>query len=138
MWLGEMTRPIFSGVRVTRSLVLCACVVDHCRSLFVLLCFFLLAIVLSVRLRYTNSDCPFGYLRVQSLFYCSRLLLKLNIKTMVLQLSVRIRSNQAKKNLQSGKGVTRSCNSKTDRHYNGKTTKGITTGGQNTTRKTKD
>jgi hypothetical protein len=25
MWLGEMTRPIFSGVRVTRSLVLCVC-----------------------------------------------------------------------------------------------------------------
>jgi len=27
MWLGEMTRPIFSGVRVTRSLVLCVCFV---------------------------------------------------------------------------------------------------------------
>ena len=31
-----------------------------CRSLFVILYFFLLAIVLSVLLRYTNSDYPFG------------------------------------------------------------------------------
>ena len=30
-----------------------------CRSLFVLCYFFLLAIVLSVLLRYTDSDCPF-------------------------------------------------------------------------------
>ena len=66
MWLGEMTRPIFSGVRVTRSLVLCVCFVDRCRSLFVLLCFFLLAIVLSVRLQYTDSDCPFGIVNVFS------------------------------------------------------------------------
>jgi hypothetical protein len=66
MWLGEMRRPIFSGVRVTRSLVLCVCFVDRCRSLFVLLCFFLLAIVLSVRLRYTDSDCPFCIVNVFS------------------------------------------------------------------------
>ena len=45
--------PMFSGVRVTRFLVLC---VMLCRSLFVL---FLLAIVLSV-LRFTDSDYPFG------------------------------------------------------------------------------
>ena len=64
MWLGEMTRPIFSGVRVTRSLVLCVCFVDRCRSLFVLLCFFLLAIVLSVRLQYTDSDYHFGILKL--------------------------------------------------------------------------
>jgi hypothetical protein len=32
MWLGEMRRPIFSGVRVTRSLVLCVCFVDRCLS----------------------------------------------------------------------------------------------------------
>jgi hypothetical protein len=42
--------PVISGVRVTRSLVLCV----FCRSLFVLL-----AIVLSL-LRYTDSDYPFG------------------------------------------------------------------------------
>jgi len=44
--------PVFSGVRVTRPLVLCV----FCGSLFVL---FLLAIVLSVLLRYTDSDYPF-------------------------------------------------------------------------------
>jgi hypothetical protein len=42
--------PVFSEVRVIRSLVLC---VMFCRSLFVL---FLLAIVLSVLLRFTDSD----------------------------------------------------------------------------------
>ena len=47
---------VFSGVRVTRSLVLYVCFVDRC-YLFVL---FLLAIVLSVLLRYTVSDYPFG------------------------------------------------------------------------------
>ena len=46
--------PVSSGVRVTRSLVLCVCIVDRC---FVL---FLLAIVLSVLLRYMDSDYPFG------------------------------------------------------------------------------
>jgi hypothetical protein len=45
----------FSGVRVTRSLVLYVCFPDRCLS-FVLS---LLAIVLSV-LRYTVYDCPFG------------------------------------------------------------------------------
>ena len=43
--------PVFSGVRVTRSLVLCVCFVDCCLS-FVL---FLLAIVLYVLLRYMDS-----------------------------------------------------------------------------------
>jgi hypothetical protein len=43
---------VFSGVRVTRSLVLC---VVFCRSLFVV---FLLAIVLSVLLRSTDSVYP--------------------------------------------------------------------------------
>ena len=42
---------VFSEVRVTQSLVLC---IMFCRSLFVL---FLLAIVLSVFLRFTDSDC---------------------------------------------------------------------------------
>ena len=49
--------PIFNGVRVTRSLVLC---VMFCRSLFVLLYFFFWAILFSVLLRYTDSDYPFG------------------------------------------------------------------------------
>ena len=47
--------PVFSGVRVTRSLVVNVCFVDHCLS-FIL---FLLAIVLSVLLPYTDSDYPF-------------------------------------------------------------------------------
>jgi hypothetical protein len=47
--------PIFTGVRITRSLVLCVmfcCFVDRCFS-FVL---FLLSIVLSVRLLFVDSD----------------------------------------------------------------------------------
>jgi hypothetical protein len=50
--------PVFSGVRVTRSLVL---YVMFCRSLFVL---FLLAFVLSVLLRFTDSDDPFGIFKL--------------------------------------------------------------------------
>ena len=48
--------PVFSGVRVTRSLVLYICFVDRCLSFVP----FLLAIVLSVLLQYTDSDSPFG------------------------------------------------------------------------------
>ena len=48
----------FSGVRVTRSLVLCVCFVDRCLS------FVLLAIVLSVLLRFTDSDYPFGLFKL--------------------------------------------------------------------------
>ena len=51
--------PVFSGVHYTRSLVLYVCFVDRCP--FVL---FLLAIVLSGPLRYTDSDCPFGILKL--------------------------------------------------------------------------
>jgi len=50
--------PYFSGVRVVRSLAIC---VVFCRPLFV--CYvvlFRLAFVLSVLLRYTASDYPFG------------------------------------------------------------------------------
>ena len=56
---------VFSGVRVTRSLVLCVCFMCmFCRSLFVL---FLLAIVLSAFLRFTDS---FSYNQLKlSLFY---------------------------------------------------------------------
>jgi len=46
--------PVLSWVRVTRSVVLC---IMFCRSLFVL---FLLAIVLFVFLRFTDSDYSFG------------------------------------------------------------------------------
>ena len=52
--------PVFSGVCVTRSLVLYECLVDRVCP-FVL---FLLAIVLSVLLRYTDSDCPFGIFKL--------------------------------------------------------------------------
>jgi hypothetical protein len=48
-----------------------------CRSLFVLLYFFLLAIVLSVILRYTDSDYPFGIFKLflHSLAFLSDVLL---------------------------------------------------------------
>jgi hypothetical protein len=46
--------PIFSGVRVARSLMC-----NLCRSLFILLSFVYLAILLSVLLRFTDSDYPF-------------------------------------------------------------------------------
>ena len=52
--------PRFSVGFVTRSLVLYVCFVDRCLS-FVL---FLLAIVLSVLLRYTYSDYPFGIFKL--------------------------------------------------------------------------
>jgi hypothetical protein len=48
--------PVFSEFRVTRFLVLYVCFVDRCLSF----CTYFLAIVLSVLLRYTDSDCPFG------------------------------------------------------------------------------
>jgi hypothetical protein len=53
--LLESSPPVFSGVRVTRSLVLYVCFVDNCLSF----CPFHLAIVLSV-LRITDSDYSFG------------------------------------------------------------------------------
>jgi hypothetical protein len=63
--------PVFSGVRVTRSLVLCVYFVDRCLSLcpffFWPLCclsFFLLAIVLSVLFRFTDSDYTFGIFKL--------------------------------------------------------------------------
>jgi hypothetical protein len=52
--------PVFSGVRVTRSLVLCVCFVDCCLSFEL----FLLAIVLYVLLRYTDSSYPFGIFKL--------------------------------------------------------------------------
>ena len=55
---------VFNGVRVTPSLVLCVCFVDRCLFLmgFVLL-HFVLAIVLSVLLRFTDSDYPLWYIQ---------------------------------------------------------------------------
>ena len=53
---------VFSGVRVTRSLVLYI-YMYVCRSFFFLLYFFLSAIVFSV-LRYTDSDYPFGIFKL--------------------------------------------------------------------------
>jgi hypothetical protein len=50
-----------SEVRVTRSLVL---FVMSCRSLFVLLSFFFLAIVLSFLLRFMDFDYPFGIFKL--------------------------------------------------------------------------
>ena len=53
--------PVFSGVRVTRALVLYVMFfVDRCLSF----CHFLLAIVLSVLLRFTDSDYPFGIFKL--------------------------------------------------------------------------
>ena len=52
---------VFSGVRVTRSLVLCVC------FFYIVVCPFvpfLLAIVLSVILRYLDSDYPFGIFKL--------------------------------------------------------------------------
>jgi hypothetical protein len=52
--------PVFSGVRVTRSLALCVCFVDCCLSFSV--------IVLSVSyLRFTDSDYPVGILDLRIL-----------------------------------------------------------------------
>jgi len=54
------SHPVVNGVRVTRYFVLCMCFVDRCLSV----CTFPLAIVLSVLLRYTNSDYPIGILKL--------------------------------------------------------------------------
>ena len=51
--------PVFSGVCVTRSLVLYVCFVDRCLSF----CTFSFVIVLSV-LRFTDSDYPFGIFKL--------------------------------------------------------------------------
>jgi hypothetical protein len=48
--------PVFSWVRVTRSLALYVCFVDR----FLSFCTFFLAIVLSILLLYTDFDFPFG------------------------------------------------------------------------------
>ena len=50
----------FSGVRVTRFLVLFGCFIDRCLSFST----FHLAIVLSVLLRFTGSNYPFGIFKL--------------------------------------------------------------------------
>jgi hypothetical protein len=57
--------PVFSKVRIARYLVLC---VIFCRSLFVL---FRLVIVLSVLLRFTDHDYPFGIMGTYCLGFFS-------------------------------------------------------------------
>jgi hypothetical protein len=52
---------MFSGVRVARSLVFC---VMFCKSLFVILSFFLLAIVLSVLHRFTLLITPLDIVKL--------------------------------------------------------------------------
>jgi hypothetical protein len=64
--------PVFSGVRVTRSLVVYVCFVDPCLSF----CTFSFGIVLSVLLRYADSDYPFGIFKL----FNHRLLLSLKRK----------------------------------------------------------
>ena len=62
--LSEMlvsSLPVFSGVRVTRSFLFC---VMFCRSLFFLFVLFLLAIVLSVLLRFTDSNYNFSIFKL--------------------------------------------------------------------------
>ena len=68
--------PVYSGVRVTQSLVL---YVMFCRSLFVL---FLLAIVLFVLLSFTDSDYPFDIFELFShnLFLFAKYICIWNIK----------------------------------------------------------
>ena len=56
--------PMFSGFRVTRSLVLYACFVNRYLSL----CPFSLIIVSSVRLRFMDSDYPFGIFKLSLVF----------------------------------------------------------------------
>ena len=57
--------PVFSGVRVTRSLVLCVCFVDSCLSF----CTFSFGHCVVYSFRYTDSDCPFGIFKL--FFQCT-------------------------------------------------------------------
>ena len=71
--------PIFSGIRVLPGFIWCrghkfATVLESCYSIFSFICMFcrscfvlfLLTIVLSVLLRYTDSDCPYGIFKLFS------------------------------------------------------------------------
>ena len=63
--------PVFSGVPVTRYLVIY--IYMFCGSLFVPLYFFHFAIGLSVLLRYTVSDYPFGIVKLFKIIVLARL-----------------------------------------------------------------
>jgi hypothetical protein len=52
--------PVFSGVPVTRSLVLCVCFVDRCLFFCPFVCFY----VFSVLLRFMDSDYPFDIIKL--------------------------------------------------------------------------
>ena len=60
------SHPVFSGVRVTWSSVFC---VLFCRSLFVLMSCFFMAIVLSVLLPFSTPVYPFGIFKLFFLFH---------------------------------------------------------------------
>ena len=72
--------PVFSGVCVTWSLVLCVCFVNRCLSFCT---FFLSGNVLSVLLRFTDFDYPFGIFKllesVKSLTFCSKRSISCNV-----------------------------------------------------------
>ena len=68
---------VFSGVRVTQYLIVCVCFVDRCLS-FVL---FLMANVLSVFLRYTDSDYPFSVFKLLYIHKRRRIEISENIST---------------------------------------------------------
>jgi hypothetical protein len=55
--------PVFSGVRVTRSLVLYVCFVERCLS-FCLLSLFFWPLCCLFFLRCVDSDCPFGIFKL--------------------------------------------------------------------------
>jgi hypothetical protein len=61
MYMELLYIGVYSGIRATRSLVLCVCFIYRCLSV----CIFLLAIVLSAPLRYTDSDYTYGILLVK-------------------------------------------------------------------------
>jgi len=61
--ITQICRSIFSGVRVTRSLVLYACFVDHCLSF---LYFFFWPLCCLFFFDITGSDYPFGIFKLFS------------------------------------------------------------------------
>ena len=66
--------PVFSGIRVARSLIFCVVFVDPCLSF----CHFVLVIALSVRILITTSGYPFGSFNT-FLPYLSQLLIFTNL-----------------------------------------------------------
>ena len=54
--------PVFSGVRVTQSLVLCVCYVDRCLSCCFF--FFIWSLMLYVLLQFTHFDYPLGIFKL--------------------------------------------------------------------------